>query len=173
MSFTLIFLFVLEYTYEIYEPNYVCHVFTNFAKCLSIVLVLYDIFSMKLFDKCFNVLFFILFCDMYADMVEPRVVSKPNNVQPYVHAIDSAEYSVTQKTYQDRDELKREYTCSRKCRCPFRSRDYFKASKIWSLSVVFGLHNHKMEQKLEGHILNGRLNVEEKRSDDEMIRNMV
>ena len=106
---------------------------------------------------------------MYADMVEPQ----PNNVQPNVHAIDSAEYFVTQKTYQDRDELKREYTCSRKCRCPFRSRDYFKASKIWSLSVVFGLHNHKMEQKLECHILNGRLDVEEKRSDDEMIRNMV
>jgi hypothetical protein len=30
-----------------------------------------------------------------------------------------------------------------------------------------------MEQKLEGHILNGRLNVEEKKPDDEMIRNMV
>jgi hypothetical protein len=77
----------VEYTYEIYEPSYVCHIFTNFAKCLSIVLVLYDIFGMKLFDKCFN---FFFFCDIYADMVEPPVVSKPNNVEPNVHAIDNA-----------------------------------------------------------------------------------
>jgi len=35
---------------------------------------------------------------VYVDMVEPHVVSKPKNVEPKVHAIDSAEYFVAQKT---------------------------------------------------------------------------
>lgn len=68
-------------------------VFTDTDKFLSIVLILYDIFSMKLFDKWFNVLFFLLF------------IPKLDNVEPEVHAIDYVDYFVTQKKYEDREEL--------------------------------------------------------------------
>jgi len=34
-------------------------------------------------------------------------------------------------------------------------------------SVVYGLHNQKIELKLEGHITNGCLNAEETKFDNE------
>ncbi|MCH87527.1 protein FAR1-RELATED SEQUENCE 5-like, partial [Trifolium medium] len=69
--------------------------------------------------------------------------------------------------------LTKEDTGSRKCQCPFRLRGYFLASQEWSLSVVCGEHNHKMDKKLEGHMIAGRLKPEEKKFVHEMTRNLV
>ena len=70
-------------------------------------------------------------------------------------------------------KLKLEDTGSRKCGCPFRLRGYFSKVKLWSLNVVSGLHNHKMEPKLEGHMLDGRLTAEETKIVGDMTKNLI
>jgi len=75
--------------------------------------------------------------------------------------------------YKGTKKFKREGTGSRKCGCPFRLRGYFSATKLWSLNIISGLHNHKMEPKLEGHMLAGRLTAKESKIVGDMTRNLI
>lgn len=58
--------------------------------------------------------------------------------------------------YKGTKNLRREETSSRKYICPLSLCCYISASKQWCLGGVSGLHDHKMEPKLEGHVLVGR-----------------
>ena len=76
--------------------------------------------------------------------------------------------------YKERKKKsKKEDTATRKTLCPFRLRGYYLASEQWSLSVVCGEHNHEMSKTLEGHLLVGRLKLEEKECVRELTKNLV
>ncbi|KEH26556.1 hypothetical protein MTR_6g464570 [Medicago truncatula] len=75
--------------------------------------------------------------------------------------------------YKGTNKSKREGAGSRKCGCLFRLRGYFSATKLWSLNIVSGLYNHKMEPKLEGHMLAGRLTTKESKIVGDMTRNLI
>jgi len=60
-----------------------------------------------------------------------------------------------------------------KCGCPFRSRGYFSATKLWSLNIVSELYNHKMERKFEGHMLVDHLTAKESKIVGDMTRNLI
>ncbi|XP_045792850.1 PKS-NRPS hybrid synthetase cheA-like [Trifolium pratense] len=71
-------------------------------------------------------------------------------------------------------KLKSDTSGTRKCECPFRLRGYYnKATKLWRLTVVNGMHNHELDKGLEGHLVAGRLKPQEKEFMDEMTRNAV
>ncbi|XP_058726781.1 protein FAR1-RELATED SEQUENCE 5-like [Vicia villosa] len=70
-------------------------------------------------------------------------------------------------------KFKRDDTCTRKCECPFKIRDYMVASKKWRFSVICGLHNHDMCGKLQGHPSVCRLKPEEKTCINDMSLNLV
>ncbi|XP_045810896.1 uncharacterized protein LOC123905333 [Trifolium pratense] len=71
-------------------------------------------------------------------------------------------------------KLKSDTSGTRKCECPFRLRGYYnKATKLWRLTVVNGMHNHELDKGLEGHLVAGRLKPQEKDFMDEMTRNAV
>jgi len=67
--------------------------------------------------------------------------------------------------YKGTKNLRREDISSRIYICSLRLYGYISASKQWSLSGVSGLHDHKMEPKLEGCVLVVRLNAEETQFD--------
>lgn len=46
-------------------------------------------------------------------------------------------------------------------------------TKEWSLVILNGVHNHKKEPKLEGHIFAGRLRGENKKLIGELTKNLV
>ncbi|XP_058783949.1 uncharacterized protein LOC131658696 [Vicia villosa] len=48
-------------------------------------------------------------------------------------------------------KFKKDDTGTRKCECPFKIRCYMLASKKWISSVIYGLHNHELCAKLQGH----------------------
>ena len=53
---------------------------------------------------------------------------------------------------------------SRKCNCPFGLNDFFdKDTNDWWVVMLCGMHNHDLEEKLQGHLLAGRLSAEEKK----------
>ncbi|GAU16259.1 hypothetical protein TSUD_298910 [Trifolium subterraneum] len=71
-------------------------------------------------------------------------------------------------------KLKFDCMGTRKCGCPFRLRGYYtKETKLWHMTVVNGIHNHKLDTELEGHLVAGRLKPEEKVFLDEMTKNFV
>ncbi|XP_058726763.1 uncharacterized protein LOC131598150 [Vicia villosa] len=69
--------------------------------------------------------------------------------------------------------FKRNDTGTRKCECPFKIRCYMLASKKWRCYVIYGLHNHDLCAKLQGHPSVCRLNPEEKTSIKDMSLNLV
>ncbi|KAL6503348.1 hypothetical protein OROGR_025271 [Orobanche gracilis] len=70
-------------------------------------------------------------------------------------------------------KLKSDQIGTRKCGCPFRLCGYFHADKKWHLTVVNGIHNHKLDKEVEGHLIVGRLKLEERQFMDELKRNLV
>jgi hypothetical protein len=59
---------------------------------------------------------------------------------------------------------------TRKCRCPFKLRGYFLASKEWKLTVVNDTHNHEFDRELDAHLVVGRLKSEEMKVVAELTR---
>jgi len=60
---------------------------------------------------------------------------------------------------------------SRKCQCPFRLKGFFdKDTNDWWIAMLCGMHNHDLEEKLQGHLLAGRLNAEEKKKVIDMTK---
>ncbi|XP_058780892.1 uncharacterized protein LOC131654994 [Vicia villosa] len=70
-------------------------------------------------------------------------------------------------------KFKKDDTGTRKCECPFKIRCYMLASKKWRISVIFGLHNHELCAKLQGHPMACGLNPIKKASIKDMSLNFV
>jgi hypothetical protein len=69
---------------------------------------------------------------------------------------------------------KLEDTSSRKCGCSFKMRGYFdKKTNDWWLAMLNVVHNHKLEPRLDGHLLAGRLREEEKKKVVEMTKSLA
>jgi hypothetical protein len=63
---------------------------------------------------------------------------------------------------------------SRKCQCPFRLKGFFdKDTNDWWIAMLCGMHNHDLEEKLQGHLLEGRLNAEEKKKVIDMTKSLT
>ena len=63
---------------------------------------------------------------------------------------------------------------SRKCNCPFRLKDFFdKETNDWWLVMLCGMHNHDLDEKLSGHLIAGRLSVEEKKKVIAMTKSLT
>ncbi|XP_057418865.1 uncharacterized protein LOC130713082 [Lotus japonicus] len=59
--------------------------------------------------------------------------------------------------------LKRKWTGTKKCNCPFKLRARRSdKDKMWTVLVHSGIHNHDTAEVLQGHSYVGRLNLEEK-----------
>jgi hypothetical protein len=70
-------------------------------------------------------------------------------------------------------KLKFAETGTRKCRCLFKLRGYFLASKEWKLTVVNGTHNHEFDRELDAHLVRGRLKPEEMKVVAELTINLI
>ncbi|XP_058775580.1 protein FAR1-RELATED SEQUENCE 5-like [Vicia villosa] len=68
---------------------------------------------------------------------------------------------------------KRDDMSSRKCECPFKICCYMLASKKWRFSFIYGLHNHDLFSKLQGHPSVCRLKPEEKTCFSDMFLNLI
>ena len=80
----------------------------------------------------------------------------------------SDEYKLSKK------KLNREDTESKKCGCLFKLSDYVKKeTNEWWLSILNEVHNHKMEKRLEGHLLVGQLIEKEKKVVDCLTKSLV
>ncbi|XP_058783307.1 uncharacterized protein LOC131657983 [Vicia villosa] len=61
-------------------------------------------------------------------------------------------------TYQPNiRKLKRDDTRSRKYECPLKSRGYYMVDETWKFNVIYGIHNHALNDKLAGHPIVCRL----------------
>ncbi|XP_050899016.1 uncharacterized protein LOC127105845 [Lathyrus oleraceus] len=77
-------------------------------------------------------------------------------------------------TYQPNiTNSKRDDVGSRKCECSFKLRGYGMADKTWKFNVIFGIHNHDLNDNLVGHPIVCRLVPEERGLIPDMILNMV
>ncbi|XP_058754564.1 uncharacterized protein LOC131627723 [Vicia villosa] len=70
-------------------------------------------------------------------------------------------------------KFKKDDMSTRKCECPFKIRCYMLASKKWRSSIIYGLHNHELCAKLQGHPIACRLNPVENASIKDMSLNFV
>jgi hypothetical protein len=89
-----------------------------------------------------------------------------NNRKPYI--IMGCQRGGTHRAYVNK---KRELTRTLKCQWPFKVRSYCLSSLQWSVSVIEGTHNHKMESRLEGHKVSERLLGDETILVHEMTKN--
>jgi len=68
------------------------------------------------------------------------------------------------KAPKKKKKLKLEDTSPRECECLFRLHGYLKKKyNQWCLAILNGVHNHRMETKLEGHLLVGKLTENDKK----------
>ncbi|CAI8609857.1 unnamed protein product [Vicia faba] len=59
-------------------------------------------------------------------------------------------------------KVKYDDTGSRKYECPFKLRRYCRVDDKWQFNVIFGIHNHALDTKLQGHPIVCRLKPHEK-----------
>jgi len=63
---------------------------------------------------------------------------------------------------------------SRKCNCPFRLKGFFdKDTNDWWVAMLCGMHNHDLEEKLQGHLLAGIFSAEEKKKVIDMTKSLT
>ena len=63
---------------------------------------------------------------------------------------------------------------SRKCQCPFRLKGFFdNDTNDWWIAMLCGMHNHDLEEKLQGHLLAGILSVSEKKKVIDMTKSLT
>ena len=63
---------------------------------------------------------------------------------------------------------------SRKCNCLFRFKGLFdKDINDWWISMLCVMHNHDLEENFQGHLLAGRLSVEEKKKVIDMTKSLA
>jgi len=69
--------------------------------------------------------------------------------------------------------MNREDTRPRKYGCVFRLCRYLNNTNEWPLNIFNGMHNHRMERKLEDHLLVGRLTKKDKKIVVDLTRNFL
>lgn len=62
---------------------------------------------------------------------------------------------------------------SRKCECPFKLHGYYMEDETWKFNVIFGIHNHALNNKLFDHPIVCLLILEEGELILDMTLNMV
>jgi len=78
------------------------------------------------------------------------------------------------KPPKTRKKLNLKGISSRKCQCPFRLQGFFDCdTNDWWIAMLCGMHNHDLEEKLQGHLLAGRLNAEEKKKVIDMTKSLT
>ncbi|AES64552.1 hypothetical protein MTR_2g027000 [Medicago truncatula] len=85
---------------------------------------------------------------------------KPVPISVVCEARDTASFFTTNARWREREEL---------LAWVRREGD----TNDWWLAMLCGMHNHDLEEKLQGHLIAGRLSAEEKKKDIEIAKSLT
>ena len=99
-------------------------------------------------------------------------IDKSSLKRPYLTM--QCEMSGEYKPPKTRKKLNLEGIGSKKHQCSFRLQGFFdNDTNDWWIAMLCEMHNHDLEEKLQGHLLAGRLNAEEKKKVINMTKSLT